>query len=161
MITITQYDEVYKKKVFDFIYRTMSEELIVDKETFNKITEDLRNIEKEYISKNGEVWIAINEELDEIIGTIAIREIKEDIAELKRFYVKKEYRSKKIGYKLYSTLTQHAIDKGFSIMYLVSGKELKKAHRFYEKNDWKIVDAINENIDIYVRDNAHLYKKVI
>jgi len=161
MIAFLQYDKKYQEKTFEFIYKTMSEELIVDKETLNKITKDLEDIEKNYIEKNGNMWLAINEETNEIIGTIALTEIEKGVAELRRFYVKKEYRSRKIGYSLYTILKKQAVEKGFTEIYLVSGKELKKAHEFYQRNGWKIVSNSKEKINIYIRDNAYLYKKVV
>ena len=158
MINIINYNEKYKEKVFEFIYNTMSEELDVDKTTLEKITKDLKNIQKNYINKNGTMFLAIDYETDNVVGTIAIIESQKGIGELKRFYIKKEYRSQKIGYKLYSLVEDYAINKSFKRMYLVSGKELTKAHKLYERNGWeKVIN--NGEVNIYVRQNANLYKK--
>ena len=159
MITLTQYTEKYAKEVYDFVYNTMSEELDVNNSILDMITEDLKDIQKNYLDKNGCFWLALNDETDEVIGTIAIVEIKKGISQLKRFYVKKEYRHQKIGYKLYNLAEQYAIVQCFKEIYLVSGKELASAHKFYERNGWKKANHKKGKIDIFVRHHANLFRK--
>lgn len=79
-----------------------------------------------------------------------------NLAILKRFYVSKEIRKRKIGFLLYKTLEKIIKEKNIKNVYLVSGKELKYAHKFYKRNGW-IVEKNNPGI--YVRKNAILYKK--
>ena len=120
---------------------------------------DLKDIKKNYLDKNGGMWLALNEETDEVIGTVAIIEIEKNIGVLKRFYVKKEYCSKQIGFKLYKLAEQYALNNHFLNIYLICGRELTKAHKFYKRNGWEKANNEVEKIDIFIRNNADLYKK--
>ena len=159
MVTFIEYNEKYKEKIFNFIYNTMQKELNIEKSLLDKITIDLKNINKNYISKNGQMWLAVDNTNDTVIGTISIIENEKGIGELKRFYVEREYRDKKIGYALYTIAEEYSIYKNFNALYLASGAELKKAHEFYEKNGWIKVNKELENVNIFVRAKAYLYKK--
>ena len=156
MIKILKFHQIMQDEVKQFILENMNQELkTVDKESFVKITKDLEDIEKNYIATGGVVLLAYDTENKKIVGTIAIK-IENGIAVLKRFYVDKNYRSKKIGYALYTNLEGQIKKIHVNQIYLTTGKELKTAHQFYEKNGWKLA---KENPGIFVRKGADLYQK--
>lgn len=156
MIKVVNYNQVMQKEIKEFIVSNMKKELdVMDRKIFSKITEDLSNIEENYISKGGELLFAYDMENKKIVGTIAVT-TENGFSILKRFYVDKDYRNRKIGYLLYSKLEEIIIAKGVKRIYLTTGDELGSAHRFYERNGWKIE---KDNPGIYLRDGAKLYKK--
>ena len=71
---------------------------------------DLLDIRECYQKKCGEFWIALSD--GEVIGTIGLMVKENACAVMKKFFVKKEYRSKKIGFALYSKLLEYARNKG-------------------------------------------------
>ena len=156
MIQILEYKKNMQKEVKDFVIETMKGELQVDNpKTFQKITKDLNNIQANYIDNGGVFLVAYDDFSQKIIGTIAFT-FENDLAILKRFYVAKEKRKKKIGFLLYKTLEEIVKLKKIEKLYLVSGKELNYAFNFYTRNGWNI--EVN-NPGIFVRNNANLYQK--
>lgn len=156
MIKVVNYNQVMQKEIKEFIVSNMKKELdVMDRKIFSKITEDLSNIEENYISKGGELLFAYDMQNKKIVGTIAVT-TENGFSILKRFYVDKDYRNRKIGYLLYSKLEEIIIAKGVKRIYLTTGDELGSAHRFYERNGWKIE---KDNPGIFLRDGAKLYKK--
>jgi putative acetyltransferase len=67
----------------------------------------------------------------EISGCAAFRRMTSDICELKRMYVRPEFRGKQIGWQLANTLIQAAREAGYSLMRLETTKYLKKATALY------------------------------
>ena len=156
MIKIIEFKKEMQSCIKNFVIENMKKELeLQDKEVFLKITEDLADIKGNYIENGGEFLIAYDVDTKEIIGTIAMK-FENKIAVLKRFYVSEKYRKMKIGYLLYSTLEEKIKCKNIKEVYLISGKELESAHKFYKRNGWNVEE---KNPGIYVRDGAILYKK--
>ncbi len=158
MIKIIDFNKELQNEVKNFVIENINNELdIKDKNTFLKITKDLDNIEENYINKGGNFLVGYDCLEKKIVGTIAYT-FENKIAVLKRFYVSKDSRKKKIGYLLYKTLEENIKFNNIKNIYLVSGKELECAHVFYKKNGWK--EEIN-NPGIFVREGAILYKKEV
>ena len=157
MIVILNYEIEMQNEIKNFILKNMTNELLVqDKKTFVQITKDLEDINKNYIEAGGEMIYAYDIYQKKIVGTIAMN-FENDIAILKRFYVDKEYRNRKIGFLLYQELEKRIIKKEIQEIYLTSGKELKNAHNFYERNGW-ILEHSNPGVKI--REEAFLFKKI-
>lgn len=158
MIKIFTYNKSMQEDIQQFITSIMLKELEVkDKKVLNRITEDLQDIEHNYIENGGELLFAYDIDIKKIVGTIGVK-FENDIAVLKRFYVDPEYRSQKVGFRLYSELENIISQKNISKVYLTTGKELEDAHRFYERNGWT---KEKENPGIYCRKGADLYQKEI
>lgn len=155
MIKILDYSQIMQDEVEKFIVDNMNDELNIKEAVFTRITNDLKNIQKNYIDTGGSVLFAYDTENKKIVGTVAIK-FENGVAVLKRFYVDKEYRRQKIGYLLYTNIEKEIIEKNIDKVYLTTGSELKNAHKFYERNGWRKEYA---NPGIYVRQGAYLYKK--
>lgn len=159
MITYLKFEEKYSIQVYNLVYNIMTEELKIDKKVVVEITKDLKNIKSNYLKNDGNFWIAIDNQTGEVIGTVAILKINNEEAEFKRFYVRKDYRNKHIGFKLYSIAEEYANYSGIKTLYLVTGKESKKAHWIYYKNGWNRTNKEYDNVGIFIREGANLYKK--
>ncbi len=66
---------------------------------------DLLNI-CQYYQQSGEFWIALSG--GNVIGTIGLMLKEQNCAVMKKFFVKKEYRSQKVGLALYQELLKYA-----------------------------------------------------
>lgn len=159
MIIYSQYQEKYNTQISKLIYNIMLNELDINKNLINNITRDLENIKKAYIEKGGNFWIAVDNEKDEVIGTVGLLRIDNLTAEFKRFYVKENYRNGHIGFKLYKIAEEYAKSNKIMTLYLASGDKSIKAQQLYYKNGWKLVDKSKIKIDINIREGANLYKK--
>ena len=70
----------------------------------------------------------------DIIGTIAIEKQDNNIARLKRFYLKKEYRGKGLGNLLYKKAEDYAKSKKISKFILNTTVKNKHAILFFQKH---------------------------
>jgi len=95
---------------------------------------DLRDIPGFYQGGMGNFWLAF--ENDELVGTIALKDVGEGVCAFRKMFVKKEYRGKErgIAIKLMETLLSWAEEKGAQEIYLGTVDVYHAAHRFYEKS---------------------------
>lgn len=98
---------------------------------------DLLDIEQYYQQAGGNFWVALSD--GKVIGTIGLMLKDRHCAILKKFFVKKEFRSQKIGLALYETLLKHAIVAGVQYVILDTPSVAHDSHRFYEKVGFHIV----------------------
>ena len=96
MVNIRSYEESYNKAINDFIISIYVEEF-----GFEEHREEIEKYNNEiYKKSDGELWIALNEK-NEIVGTIALLKHSDDNVELKKFYVRKDYRGQGVSKALY------------------------------------------------------------
>ena len=81
------------------------------------------------ISSDGALYLL--REKEEIIGMGAIRKLKEGIGEIKRMYIKPEYRGKGLGREMLQLLLSKGKEYGFSEIYLETGAFMKTAQGLY------------------------------
>ncbi len=65
------------------------------------------------------------------IGMGGLRRVRKGVAEIKRMYVKPEYRGKGLGKALLQQLLRKGQEFGFSLILLETGKFMTAAHRLY------------------------------
>jgi len=147
---IIEYKEKYREKTYNFLISICIEEF-----GFEEWREDLTRFAfAEYKENKGNFWIAINEK-DEVIGTIGIRNTENGNAELKVFYLNKEYRGKGVAKELFGKCMNFIEENGYKKIVLYTCKKFDRAVSFYKKNGFKEVKSI-EGRYIYeyiVKDN--------
>ena len=95
---------------------------------------DLSNIEQFYQHGCGNFWVA---ELDgQIVGTIALLDIGNQEAALRKMFVAAPFRGREFGVaqRLLNELLAWAVGRGVVGIYLGTTTKFLAAHRFYEKN---------------------------
>jgi len=95
---------------------------------------DLTSIRSYYQTEDGNFWIArANEEL---IGTIALKDIGNSQVALRKMFVAANFRGKSAGVarQLLEVALQWATSKGIKDVYLGTTEMFSAAHRFYEQN---------------------------
>lgn len=98
---------------------------------------DLLDIEQYYQQTGGNFGVALSD--GKVIGTIGLMLKNRHCAILKKFFVRKEFRSQKIGLALYETLLKHAIAAGVRYVILDTPSVAHDSHRFYERAGFRIV----------------------
>lgn len=95
---------------------------------------DLRDIPGFYQPGAGNFWLAY--EGDALAGTIAMKDVGDNVCALRKMFVKKEFRGKERGIaaKLMQTLFDWARENCVREIYLGTVDVYHAAHRFYEKN---------------------------
>ncbi|WP_128003618.1 GNAT family N-acetyltransferase [Piscinibacter defluvii] len=95
---------------------------------------DLSNIEQFYRHGCGNFWVA---EVDgQVVGTIALLDISNNEAALRKMFVAAPFRGREFGIaqSLLSKLVAWAALHGVASIYLGTTAKFLAAHRFYEKN---------------------------
>ena len=119
---------------------------------------DVIDIVNYYIKpERNNFFIAIDTENDKLVGTIAVRGYDKDYyiqgknytvestASIYRMFVDSEYRHNKIASKLFKTLEDFCMKKGYDEIYLHTQKESYGALPFWLNNDFEITyDTHNE-----------------
>lgn len=129
---ITQFKSHDCGPIVDLITTIQIQEFCVA--TSAEIQPDLRDIANYYQQRAGNFWLAF--EGDELVGTIALKDVGDGVGALRKMFVKKEYRGRERGIaaKLMQTLLTWAEENGFWEIYLGTVDVYHAAHRFYEKN---------------------------
>lgn len=156
-IIYVEYQEKYYFQTKELVLNIMEKELEIPVEVIHKTTNDIYDICAKYIENDGNFWVAIDNMANKVIGTIGVMRIDNNNAELKRFYVKKNYRGMHIGANLYQIAEKFSKEKEIENLYLVTGNKSIKAKKIYNKNGWHEANGFEKNNKIYVREGAELY----
>jgi GNAT superfamily N-acetyltransferase len=98
-----------------------------------------------YFADGAGIWLAWLEE--KIIACIALRAMPQfsDSGEVKRLYVKPEYRGRGIAVALHDALETYARDFGYQCLYLDTADNMTSAIRFYGQQGYERCARYNEN----------------
>ncbi|WP_207652681.1 GNAT family N-acetyltransferase [Desulfosporosinus sp. FKA] len=98
---------------------------------------DLANIPAFYQKNNGNFWIGLDDNM--VVGSIALKNIGDKKAVLRKMFVMQEYRGKEWGVAkgLLLNLLDWARQHHFKEIYLGTTPQFLAAHRFYEKNGFR------------------------
>ena len=137
---------------------------------FDTLDSDILAIEETYRKSNGGCfWVAetnIDDDSDtqqkhrqKIVGTTAIRNLKQSVStsELKRMYVRSDFRRLGIAQKLLDTAIDFAKSVGYSRLVLDSSKILIAARALYLKNGFVDIHRYNDNY----RADVFMEKKLL
>jgi GNAT superfamily N-acetyltransferase len=109
------------------------------------VRDDRETFAQEYFGAGAGVWLA--RDGDAVLGCIALRPLHEiaGCGEVKRLYVKPEYRGQGIAERLLEALEAYACEAGYGAIYLDSKDDLKTAIRFYARHGYAECERYNEN----------------
>lgn len=125
---IIQYKDEFKDGVIELILDIQNNEAKINLSISEQ--PDLLSIHEAYINHGGNFWVAVDKGY--IVGTIALMRIDDEWSVLKKFFVRSDYRSQKIGLALYDKLLEFAKEKGFLHIILDTPSVATKSHSFYE-----------------------------
>lgn len=92
------------------------------------------------------------------VGCGAIKEFATDMMEVKRMFVKQEYRGKGIAGKILAELETWAFEMGYSKCVLETGKRQAEAVALYMKSGYRIIPNYGQYIGM---DNSLCFEKVL
>lgn len=92
------------------------------------------------------------------IGCASFKRYDDKSAEVKRVFVKEEYRGKQIGRQLMESLEQLARDKGYSCLILESGEPLVAAMRLYRSLGYTVIPNYGQYVNM--SDSVCMEKKL-
>ena len=128
---ITEYESHYQSQVIDLIDTILRQQEVIPIDSPKINDADLFCIQEIYSGK-GKFWVAVENGV--VVGTVAIREIDEKTAKLNRMFVRQDLHGQGVGQELLTTALSFAKEQGYREILLHTHTNMKRAHRFYEKN---------------------------
>jgi GNAT superfamily N-acetyltransferase len=126
----------------DWANKRVNEEFHVDFDIKAMLEEDMENLSI-FLPPNGRIFLTKTG--DCISGIGCLKQSKEGYGEIKRMYVRPEFRGKGLGKLILNSLIQSARDIGFSYLRLDSARFMKEAHSLYKSMGFKDVDPYPES----------------
>ncbi len=111
-----------------YLFQQYANSLDIDL-SFQDFTNELKTIEKQYNKPEGALLLAYKDEI--AIGCVAIREIDNETAELKRMYVQTDFRMYKIGMRLLQQIIEIASEFNYKKIRLDTLPTMIKAQDLY------------------------------
>lgn len=114
--------------------------------------EEIEHLEEKYGMPLGRLYLARCNE--EAAGCIGLRKLDEKNCEMKRLYVRPQFRKIKIGGQLIEKIIMDAKEIGYSYMLLDTLPFLEKAIHLYESFGFYTIDCYNDSpmsTSIYMR----------
>lgn len=131
------FDEHYQDAAYNLVWNVMVNVVKRDPIVLKEELRELENIKEYCMPPHDCFWVAVDE-TDEVVGTVGLRRVREDLFYMERFYVHEDYRSKGIGSLLYEKVEEFVLKHSGKYIYLFSGKHLTTAHRFYLSHNYVI-----------------------
>ena len=103
----------------------------------------LENLEDKYGLPYGRLYLAFCDE--KLAGCIALRKIDDENCEMKRLYVKPDFRGKKIGNILVERIIEDAKSIGYKHILLDTFPFLETAIKLYKKLGFYEIESYNNN----------------
>jgi len=109
------------------------------------VRDDRAVFEQEYFTEGAGIWLATVD--GKIVGCMGLHRLPnlKDGAEIKRVYVRPEYRGQGIAEALLAALEAYAIEYGYAGLYLDSKNDLMAATRFYQRHGYSPCERYNDN----------------
>jgi len=106
------------------------------------LEEDMANLEI-FLPPDGRLLLAFEE--DHVVGLGCLKMIREDIGELKRMYVRPEFRRRGLGRGILDALIAEAQKIGYSTVRLDSARFMKAAHALYQSAGFREIEPYPES----------------
>ena len=114
--------------------------------------EELSHLEEKYGPPSGRLYLARCGK--EAAGCIGLKKIDDQNCEMKRFYVRPQFRGRKLSVQLMQKIIMDAREIGYSHMLLDTLPFLEDAIRMYKKSGFYTIDRYNDSpvsTSIYMR----------
>lgn len=123
-IATTPQDFETGKELFEEYARSLNVDL-----SFQNFSKELESIDEQYNEPVGALLLASDGEVS--VGCSGVRKLDEQTAELKRMYVKKEYRGYQVGLNLLERSIDLAKKLGYKFIRLDTLENMTKAQQLY------------------------------
>lgn len=102
---------------------------------FQKFEEELTSLPGKYSYPSGRLYLAFSGEA--VVGCVALRPIKDEKCEMKRLYIKPEYRGQGFGRILAEKIISDAKEIGYKQVFLDTLDTMKSAIKLYHSLGFK------------------------
>jgi putative acetyltransferase len=102
---------------------------------FQDFDQEMEDFPGQYASSRGCLYIALD--ANQPVGCVAVRDFGQGICEMKRLYVKPNFRGQKVGKLLAEVIIKAAGDMGYDYMRLDTIPSMKQANMLYNTLGFK------------------------
>jgi putative acetyltransferase len=106
---------------------------------------DVDNVQEAYFDNRGLFLVVLDDA--RLVGTGGIKNLEENIAELKRLWLLEEYHGQKIGYQVVSRLLEFAGAHGYKKVRLHTDERQERAIRFYTQFGFYRIPSYRKSMD--------------
>jgi len=106
------------------------------------LVEDMKKLNK-FLPPFGR--LLLTEQDGGVAGLGCLKKLNDDIGEIKRMYVRSEYRRKGIGKALLEHLLEEAGEIGYSRVWLDSARFMRSAHALYRSSSFQEIEPYPES----------------
>jgi len=107
---------------------------------------DMDDIQRNYFEKGGIFLVMLDD--NHLIGTGAIRQLEDDICELKRLWLLSQYHGKGLGYRMLQELFSFAREKGYKRIWLqTDAVQQSRALEFYRRLGFHEIPRYTDRTD--------------
>ncbi len=110
---------------------------------FQNFDEELNSLPGAYTPPTGCLLLAISDQ--EFAGCVALRQLEKNICEMKRLFVRPQWRGTKLGRLLAETLIQRARDMGYQFMRLDTLPFMDRARKLYSSLGFYEIESYRFN----------------
>ncbi len=111
---------------------------------FQGFEAELAELPGKYAPPDGRLYLAYSD--DVLAGCIAMRKLEDNICEMKRLYVRDEFRGQKIGVQLIERVVADSREIGYKKMRLDTyPAKMEKAVSLYESHGFRQIEPYYEN----------------
>ena len=111
---------------------------------FQGFEDELKNLPGKYSSPSGRLYLAYVD--DELAGCIALRALEDGVCEMKRLFVREQFRGQRLGQRLIEKLIADAREIGYRRMRLDTfPPKMGKAVRLYESYSFREIAPYYDN----------------
>lgn len=147
---------VYLRKYFksfdklDEINRYLNEENANRYKVLQSIVNEYTIFDDLYLSKGACFWYISSFSNNKIIGTIGVKKISSEAAEIKRFYVNIRYRRKNLGKTLFYNALDFTLKHGYKNIIIKISKDNDYLENFLISIKFKKIDVSNCEHNVWV-----------
>ena len=113
---------------------------------FNDFEKELEELLGDYSEPDGTLILAM--EADAVVGCVALRKIDMEICEMKRLFIRQDYRGHGWGRVLANKIVDEAASKGYSLIRLDTLDTLKEANTLYKSMGFQPIAPYLEDTSI-------------
>ncbi|BAY75611.1 GCN5-related N-acetyltransferase [Nostoc linckia NIES-25] len=144
--------EEHKSNIKELFFDYFNENKLMFKQNFN-INIDVNTFSQQYLTQLDEFVppsgrLLLGQYEEQIAGCVCLRKINQDIGEIKRMYVKPEFRRKGIGRALLQAIINEATNIGYSKIRLDTTPYAKEAQALYHVLGFQDIEPYLEKTEI-------------